>query len=269
MDQSVTEAAIIVPGDPVRPGWTFNGWLINGAETPVYSPDEVPAAVVAAVQATPGTPIKVTPKFTRNDASVKVTYNVDGYVNTNSITEAGWYSSTAAAVGSQTGKPFMYWTDANGNILSYSTKLIFYVSETQDDVTYIAVYGDDEVVYDSTRFIYNLSDERQVIGSVINGKYVANLVSVHALPAGYTVVEYGTIFTKDSTIGESGDGFNLDTGGKSKATTTKLVDAYTFAATINSVGTKVYFRGYVAYKDASGAENVVYTDMQFVVYEAN
>lgn len=268
VNQTVTEAAIVVPTAPVMPGYTFNGWLINGDETPVYAPDQVPAAVVAAVQSAPGTPIKVTPKFTRDAAEVTITYVVDGRTNTSPITEAGWYSSTAAEVGAATGKPFMYWTDEAGNILSYNTKLVFYASGTQS-AKYIAVYGDDEVVYDSTRFIYNLSAERQVIGSVVNGKYVANVVSIHALPEDYTVVEFGTIFTTNSTIGESGPGFNLDTAGKSANTTAKIVDAYTFTASIGNVGTKVYFRGYVVYKDANNVEQVAYSDMQFVVYEAD
>ena len=263
---SVDAESIIVPNDPIRPGYTFAGWkVVEGA---ALDRENVPAAVVSYVQNHPGKPVKVTPVFDRETVEVTLTFVIDGVSTEYPIAMAGWWEMKAPE-SSTSGKTFMYWIKgAEGdNIISYSNKVVVYVDESSND-TYTAVYGDGAPAVDSSKFIYNLIGGRELSGEMSEGKYVVQFISVHGLPdSGYTVTEFGAISTTDPTIGNSADNSDTFVLGASNVKEFAAVTASNSDADVHThritPGRTVYFRGYVSYIDSTGELYTVYSPIQY------
>jgi hypothetical protein len=142
---------------------------------------------------------------------------------------------------------FAYWVDGTGKIVSYRTNYQFFLSES---VTFTAVYVSEDTVINPT----GITTILEVSKDVANGKLI--FVSWSVIPEDYKIIKAGVIVTTDKTVGESGDGFNVDTALRVATGTTDAGQLrYTYSVKSSKV---VYVRAYLVCSDANGVLHTVY-----------
>jgi hypothetical protein len=145
------------------------------------------------------------------------------------------------------GMKFAYWVDGNGTVVSYRTDYRFFLSES---ATFEAVYVTEDTVVNPE----GLTTILEVSEDAANGKLI--FVSWSVVPENYKIIKAGVIVTTDKTVGESGDGFNVDTALKPVTGTTEAGQLrFTYSVKSSKV---VYVRAYLVCSDADGVIYTVY-----------
>ena len=164
------------PDAPTQAGYNFIGWSMTA--------EEIQAALAE------GQDVTVTAKWEIAKVYVTITVN-GGAVTSGSLTDGkglAYNAYTVTANAAAEGKKFAYWTDADGNIVSYNATYKFYPA-TDTELTAIYVAEDENVekkglvsiagdpTTDGTKISYTISWEvDENIGTVTNyGILFANI----------------------------------------------------------------------------------------------
>lgn len=241
---------ITFPDGPSKMGYTFTGWNLTQ--------NEIHTKITAGE-----THITVTPVY-EQDTSVKytVTVYVDGVMD-NEQMATGILPGSTKTVNAPVvdGKVFLYWTDADGNILGYDTS---YFMQINKDIVVKAVYGEEAVEAKPVIAMTN------VFTAYYDDKNILSFSVTRDIPEGYTLVEHGMLYNKLGTItNPTEDIFILGGTGVSKyvSTATKLSGVFTLNVMVTNVkDVKVAARGYMIVKDSEGKEEIYYTDMAYISY---
>lgn len=241
---------ITFPDGPSKMGYTFKRW--NLTQNEIYA------------KITDGeTHITVTPVY-EQDTSVEytVTVYVDGVIDSEQ-TATGILPGSTKTVNAPVvdGKVFLYWTDADGNILGYDTS---YFMQINKDIVVMAVYGEEAVEAKPVIAMTN------VFTANYDDKNILSFSVTRDIPEGYTLVEHGMLYNKLGTItNPTEDIFILGGTGVSKyvSTATKLSGVFTLNVMVtNAKDVKVAARGYMIVKDSEGKEEIYYTDIAYISY---
>lgn len=225
----------------VRPGYTADGWYVNGGAK--LNPADAEAAIAACIGKE--TRIAVMPNYVR-DMSTSVTVTV---TNTQEeITGAGSYTIndvvtlTAPEVNADE-QAFSYWKDEQGHKLSYSPVYKFYASK---DITLTAVYGEDvaaEAVIEVT--------------ALDNHNGTVTFVSESTVPENCTIARAGLLVSTDAALaGKMTADNSLVRVGVPKVENTT---AYRYTYTVKASKT-VYVTGYLEYVNAKGDTKIAIAD---------
>ena len=230
-------------------GYQFKGWSVNLDDASVLSSTE-DVHVYSTYDVGPG--------------NYNITVWVNGSSKTTSYSQYSTVKVTAAATsGSQA---FSYWAvaDEKGNptdtIVSYYQSFSF---KAHANTSLVAVYGAtesvDKVTTRITKAEYN--EEHRWI----------SFYAERSVDSAYTVIQHGILFTDDETIIEDAESFVLGTTGvyASTASSTSRSGVYTLsigglesdAKTPYKGCDRLYARSYIIYRDASGNNKTVYSDV--------
>ena len=246
-DQLASGGSMTIPGVPTRYGYKAVGWDFNGDG--VYDgSDTLPAAITRGFAAESKL-ARVTPIYQLKEKAYVITV-------TNGTGSGNYRQNevvTAVANAAAVGQKFSHWKDASDKILSYNETYQFFAVK---DTTIKAVYVPAENVIQAvgtTEIVDYYKDTE-------NNKLV--FVSMSTVPKGCTIDKAGVIATKDSAIGESGEGFNASTAayvlGNAWSDT-----SYRYTLSIGNVteGTTWYVRAYLVYTDGDGNVHTIYGKM--------
>lgn len=241
---------IIFPDGPSKMGYIFKGWSLTQNEIQKEITDGE-------------THITVTPVYEQDTTKTyTVTVYVDG-VQDDSQTATGILAGTTKTVKAPTvdGKVFLYWTDADGNILGYDPS---YFMQVNKDIVVKAVYGEAAVEAKPVIAMTN------VFTTSTGGKNKISFTVTRDIPEGYTLVEHGVLYNKLGTIDNpSEETFVLGGTGVSKytSTATKLSGIVTLNVNMTGVeDTKVVARGYMIVKNSEGKDEIYYSDYAHISY---
>ncbi|MGN0414942.1 MAG: hypothetical protein ACI4FX_05575, partial [Agathobacter sp.] len=241
---------ISFPDGPSKMGYTFKNWSLTQ--------DEIQTKIKDGE-----THITVTPVYEQDTSrTYTVTVYVDG-VQDDTQTATGILAGTTKTVNAPTvdGKVFLYWTDADGNILGYDAS---YFMQVNKDIVVKAVYGEAAVEAKPVIAMTN------VFTTSTNGKNKISFTVTRDIPEGYTLVEHGVLYNKLGTIDNpSEETFVLGGTGVSKytSTATKLSGIVTLNVNMTGVeDTKVVTRGYMIVKNSEGKDEIYYSDIAYTSY---
>ena len=241
---------IIFPDGPSKMGYTFKNWSLTQ--------DEIQTKIKDGE-----THITVTPVYEQDTSKTyTVTVYVDG-VQDNTQTATGILAGTTKTVKAPTvdGRVFLYWTDADGNILGYDPS---YFMQVNKDIVVKAVYGEAAVEAKPVIAMTN------VFTTSTGGKNKISFTVTRDIPEGYTLVEHGVLYNKLGTIDNpSEETFVLGGTGVSKytSTATKLSGIVTLNVNMTGVeDTKVVARGYMIVKNSEGKDEIYYSDYAHISY---
>ena len=233
-----SEDAIVFPDDPTQVGFDFAGWSMTEAE--------IQTAIAK------GEDVTVLATWTRQLVYVNVTVSGGtggGKVLANSAV-------TVTANTAPAGQKFAYWTDADGNIKSYSTEYKFFPAA---DTTVTAVFvGEDAEV------------EQQILISLDYIDYAAQAAANKAvfgyswyLPSEYTIVKAGLVaVNKDNYNEETLVAGSSDSNVYDRSSTSKLpTGSATWSKSSVFEGQTWVAKAYIQYTDASGEIHTVYSDL--------
>lgn len=238
------EDAITMPDGPSKMGSIFTGWSLTAAE--------ICEKIVAGE-----THITVTPAYEQDTSKTyTVTVWVDGAQDAEQ-TEAGLLPGVTKTVSAPSvdGKVFLYWTDANDNILGYNAS---YFMQVNKNITVKAVYGAKAMAAKPVIAMTN------VFTTSADGKNKISFSATRDIPAGYTLVEHGMLCNKTGDISDPCDNsFIIGGTGVSKivSTASSNVGVFTLNVSVATLDTKVVTRGYLIVQSNSGETEIYYTDI--------
>ena len=247
-DQLASDGNMTIPGVPTRYGYKAVGWDFNGDGVYDADSDTLSAAITRGF-ASESKLARVTPVYQVK----KQTYVITVTNGTGSCNYLQNKVVTAVANAAAAGQKFSHWKDASNKILSYNETYQFFAAE---NTTIVAVYVPAETVIQAvgtTEIVDYYKDTE-------NNKLV--FVSMSTVPKGCTIDKAGVIATKDSVVGNSGDGFNASTAtyvlGNAWSDT-----SYRYTLSIGKVtaGTTWYVRAYLVYTDGDGNVHTIYGKM--------
>ena len=230
-----------LPAGPAKAGCTFRKWSVDGQTT---------ATVDSILQLIKDRETRITlnPVYKESKKLYTVTVNYSGVthdVDSYTIEEGKSQLITAADIADAT---FSYWSDAEGNVLSYNRDYRAFASK---DVTLYAVYNQGNVT--SVPVIRITNNYAWTNGS----KNMLSFEATRGIPSGYTLVEHGMLVSKTVETPEA------DQEGVIKLVSNDSAANGVYIANV-SVGTrilKVYARGYMVVKNnATGEYQTVYSD---------
>ncbi len=230
--------AIVFPNDPTQVGFDFAGWNMTEAD--------IQAAIAA------GEDVEVLATWTKQIVKVQVT--VTGGAGTGEYNANSAVTVTANAA--PAGQKFAYWTDADGNIKSYTESYKFFPTQ---DTEVIAVFVAEDVAVKETILVsLDTIDTTSVADK--NVFYYS-----WYCPSEYEFVDAGILAVNKNNYNE--DTFYIGTTdsnvfdrGPSGA---NLIPANTYSWTKSNVtsGQTWMAMAYVQYKDADGNIITVYSDI--------
>lgn len=242
---SVAADRISVVDSVSKPGFIFKGWSIDGINP--IEPSQLKSTIKSALSS--GNVI-LTPIYEK-DFSAQLKVNV-----TNGQGSANYYllaTATVTASESVDGKPFSYWANEDGEIVSFSRDYSFAVTR---DETLTAVYGQS-------------TDERIInrISGAFSDSSSVTFVAQRSLSDELTLVQSGILIVNSRAVGTNEDSFIIGGSGVVKGTTSDTANDGTYMLTkINATGTW-YARPYVIYADANGEIVTSYGEIATAVVE--
>ncbi len=246
---------MMIPSVPYRNGYNALGWDMNGDGVFSFDSDTLNAAITRGLQAENQT-VVIHPVYElkNNTYTVTITGGTgSGTYHQNEVVQVVLDESSIPS-----GKKFSHWVDANNDIRSYSTTMVFY-AERNEEITAVYVNSNEQVEVKGTATLID------IIKDTVNNKLT--LVTLCTVPTGCSTNFAGIIVTNESAVGTSEDGFNAETalyimGNSTNATTYR----YTFTKTKVYEGDVWYARAYLEYTDADGNIHTVYGDTVSVTY---
>lgn len=242
-ERVATNGTVTPPNTPSKAGYEFKGWTTDG--TNVVALDSMGSITITS-------DMTFKPLFEKKTVIYSLT------VNGANTTYAPLSSVTAQAVAIPEGKQFAYWTDADGNTVSYSNPYTFLIT---GDVALTAVYVDaiTTVTQEPTLTLSNVTYEQ-----VSTGKHKMLWYASMDLPVGYTLIESG-ILRVVSTAAQKTDQMTFDTAGIYRRiiqVSDSLPDQYYYSVTAAD-GKGVSVRAYIVVKDSEGNLETIYSDAQY------
>ena len=241
---------ITFPDGPSKMGCNFKGWSLTQ--------DEIHQRIKDGEEH-----ITVTPVYEQDTTK---TYTVTVYVDEvqdDSQTATGILAGTTKTVKAPTvdGKVFLYWTDADGNILGYDAS---YFMQINKNIVVKAVYGEEAVDVKPVIAMTN------VFTTSTGGKNKISFTVTRDIPEGYTLVEHGVLYNKDGTIANpTEDTFVLGGTYVSKYTSTATKLSGIVTVNLNMTGaenTKVVARVYMIVKNSEGNDEIYYSEIAYASY---
>ena len=241
--------AIVPPTPTIVVGYQFKSWSIDFTQSQyVNSVDDI-------------------------DVYAEYTVGPDTYtiiINGVSGTYNQYEKVTATADATKDGKPFSYWIDQDGKIVSYYRNYSFIAHGLADKykeanpdkkpLSITAVYGATSGIKATTRVTWIEYNEQY------------DWISVYAersVGAEYTVLQHGIIFTDNASIAADTSKFVIGTTGV-KAGVAKgrnRSGVYTLSiGNLSKYGDYIYARSYVKVADADGNVSVIYSDTSDAFY---
>ena len=243
------------PDLPVRTGYTALGWDFDG-DGKITENDTLKNAIEIGLKLDSRT-VKIVPVYELIDETYTITVENgtgSGVYNENDIV-------TAVAKEAETGMKFSHWKDnANGNILSYNEKYVFYVSE---DTSIMAVYVETGTKVDA-KGATNIVGLNQT--DVSKGKGKLSFVSMSTVPNGCKINKAGIIATNNSKLANSNEFTDKKATFVRGMSSNKKAVRYTWTKSVQS-GETWYVRAYLVYTDLNGNVHTVYGDMISQKYE--
>ena len=248
--QMTAADTIDVPVTPVRYGYDFAGWSVNGSAA--VAADKVVAEIqkaVAEVLKTEGTAddiVMVRPVYAPKVIDITVTvYNG----NAETGTELSYKVNDIVTVTAEpvSGMKFAYWTDGAGKILSYNETYKFYATIS---TTVKASYATEETVIEAK----GTTEIVDIIPDAANGRIA--FVSLSTVPEGCTIKVAGLIATTNESVanGTFDDTTAEYVRGKSWSGTSYR---YTWNKSATADQTW-YVKAYLVYVDNNGNTQTVY-----------
>ncbi|MBQ1977541.1 MAG: InlB B-repeat-containing protein, partial [Ruminococcus sp.] len=234
---------ILFPVTPSQPGYDFKGWSMTA--------EQIQAELAA------GRDVTVVAIWER--AKVYVDVAVNGGTIITSAQPNGKYLAygavTVKADSAEIGKKFAYWTDADGNILSYSVEYKFYPA-ANTELTAVFVPEDETVV---KKALVSMAGD-----PTTTGEKITYTVSWEIDASVGTITNYGLVivdaadYNEDTFYHGSGDSKIFDRA--SKATT--VVGVKSMSISGRTYDHTYYAKAFIIYTDAVTGETVtVYSDM--------
>ena len=243
------------PDLPVRTGYTALGWDFDG-DGKITENDTLKNAIEIGLKLDSRT-VKIVPVYELIDETYTITVEDgtgSGVYNENDIV-------TAVAKEAETGMKFSHWKDnANGNILSYNEKYVFYVSE---DTSIMAVYVKTGTKVDA-KGATNIVGLNQT--DVSKGKGKLSFVSMSTVPNGCKINKAGIIATNNFELANSNEFTDKKATFVRGMSSNKKAVRYTWTKSVQS-GETWYVRAYLVYTDLNGNVHTVYGDMISQKYE--
>ncbi len=232
-------------------GYEFKGWTING--TLYESESSAQAALRDIVSGKPTDSIKVAVKYEKKNVSYTVSVT-NGKLSTGKTSGTVQVSKlvTVKANAAPSGKTFSYWL-RNG--VKVSTNNTYSFRMPSENVRLEAVFVDDTTAVQQvgTAIIESIKPD------AANQK--VSFVSVLSVPKNCKFVKGGLVATNKSNIGENVTAENADYVKLSKGTANTKNLKYTWTKGGMTENTIWYVRAYLVYKDSSGVEHTVYSDV--------
>lgn len=273
---------INIPVGPVRSGYNFMGWSIDGTTVPKNIADEIRAKILA------GNDVTVTPIYekTDNPGTVTVQYRkgtkkADGTYDLAAFGEAdasvtgkiGTYANITLKDITDTSVKFSHWADETGAVLSTEETYRIFIQTTSVTIQAVYVTKDSETEQAAPTVV--ISNMYNTPGTTSN---TISFVASMNIPEGYTGVESGMIYTTNSACGNDTSKMAIDNVNAADDKIRKMVfettDYVTNILTVN-VGTNtanfdkpVFARAYViCTKTGAPAERiVVYSTIKSVTF---
>ena len=249
--EAISALSDVLPATPpVRTGYTATGEYALAGSTTALTVEAFNEAYTAAA-ADGGTGlITLRPLYTRMDTSYTITVRYAGIARSGSSQQA-LYGATCELTAAEApeGKQFAYWTDADGNVVSYQQSYTVYVA---CDAVYVATY-----VPTGKTVTVSPAVSLQVLAE---GTNKLKLIVTRDVPesTGYSVIESGIVFSTTNTnpvLG--GEGVKVRTG-----TLTNRTGMYIYNLGVGTrTDTTVTLRGYVLLEDSAGRQLTVYTPL--------
>ena len=243
------------PDLPVRTGYTALGWDFDG-DGKITENDTLKNAIEIGLKLDSRT-VKIVPVYELIDETYTITVENgtgSGVYNENDIV-------TAVAKEAKTGMKFSHWKDnANGNILSYNEKYVFYVSE---NTSIMAVYVETGTKVDA-KGATNIVGLNQT--DVSKGKGKLSFVSMSTVPNGCKINKAGIIATNNFELANSNEFTDKNATFVRGMSSNKKAVRYTWTKSVQS-GETWYVRAYLVYTDLNGNVHTVYGDMVSQKYE--
>ena len=233
-----SEDAITFPDDPTQVGFDFAGWSMTEAE--------IQTAIAK------GEDVTVLATWTRQLVYVNVT--VSGGTGGGKVLANSAVTVTANAA--PAGQKFAYWTDADGNIKSYSTEYKFFPAA---DTTVTAVFVDEDAEV-----------EQQILISLDYIDYAAQAAANKAvfgyswyLPSEYTIVKAGLVAVNKDNYNEETLVVGSSDSNVYDRSSSQIIPTGTGTWTKSNVfeGQTWVAKAYVQYKDAEDTLITVYSDL--------
>ncbi len=232
------EDTIEFPDAPTQVGFDFAGWSMTE--------DEIKSAIAN------GQDVEVLANWTRQIVPVQVTVN--GGTGTGSYDANS--AVTVTANEAPEGEKFAYWTDAQGNIKSYSTEYKFYPTA---DTTLTAVFvAEDEAI--DYQILVNVDSIDTTTIADKNVFYYS-----WYCPEEYTFVKAGLLavnkdnYNESTFVAGSSDSNVYDRS--PSGANLKPVNTYSWSKSNVTSGQTWMAKAYVQYKHAEGAIITVYSDV--------
>ena len=251
-----TDTKVMSAVEPYQLGYKFNGWKIKGTLDTDILTDA--AAIWTAISNK--TDVTLVPVFAKVETEeCTVTYSLDGSEPTLTATKKMGDHMTLSAA-EDTEKVFQYWTDENGNILSYSKTYTFQVTK---DITVKAKFDEKEIEAKPT---IGITGQYPITDSGNNVVKVA-FAATRDVPEDYTLIEHGMLYTRDNTdeslFVEGADNVYKCTASKKQPQGTLTINIPVQNATTN-IKAKAYV---IVQKD--GSEDYITYYSNVAVYEIN
>ena len=247
------------PNVPNKMGYTFKGWYLADEDGEPSSTEATDESIHAAMSGTNA--VIVVPDYVANGQEYTVTVEyTDG---TNSLKDSiskvlGVGDSKTFFAPAIKGKVFQHW-ELNGVIAGFNKGFTVICAEPGEALLR-AVYGDEAEEHEPTIII------TQTYAKFDNGKYVVSNTEQYAVPARYTVMEVGFVYSTDGTLyGVAGgeENLKLDAPNTKKHLSgfTTNDGIYTFNARTSDPDKTVYAKAYMILKGPDGEILTYYSDM--------
>lgn len=242
-ERVAANGTVIPPNIPSKAGYDFKGWTTDG--TNIIALDNTGSITITS-------DMTFKPLFEKK----MVTYALT--VNGKKTTCEPLSSATAQAEAIPEGKQFAYWTDTDGNVVSYSNPYTFRIT---GDIALTAVYTDTDftVTQEPTLTLSTVS-----YAQVSTGKHKMLWYASMDLPTGYTLVESGILRVVNDTA-QTTDQMTFDTTGIYRRIiqmSDSVPDQYYYSVTAAD-GKGISVRAYIVVKDSQGNLETVYSDVQY------
>ncbi|MCD8118267.1 MAG: glycoside hydrolase family 43 protein [Lachnospiraceae bacterium] len=233
---------------PSRLGWTFQSWGMTTEE------------VEKLIEGGETTYICVTPSYVQSDTTYRAYVYVEDelkktYDGDNGEGYAAGETLTVEAPAAAEGEYFQYWENADGEILSYTSSYMVYLSQ---NITLYAVYGEEAV---SAEPVVSMTNTYAV--EETDGNYKIAFEATRSVPDGYTVLETGILVSTGVTTPAVGDS-NVTKFASSSTDADGVFTLYVQPKSISS--TLVYARAYVIVQDSNGNISTYYSDVTATTY---
>lgn len=246
MQYYAADDKVVFPATPVQVGYDFAGWSMTEAE--IQS------------ELLKGKDVTVTANWTLAKVYVNLTVN-GGKITYGNLTDGKALAYNGYGVTADTppaGKRFAYWVDATGRVMSYDTEFKFYPAT---DIELTAVYVDENNEPEYEALVTIVADP------TVEGEKIAYTLSWDVSHVG-EIVAAGITLTNEADYNEN----TLYHGTDDKAVFDREFSQYSLADknTYSVVKSGSYYentyaaRAWVVYKDASGTNHTVHSDVIMV-----